>query len=646
MQFRINEIGLFRENKKDIVKFKNDINFISGESNTGKSSIGEIIDYCLASSKSTIAKGNKINLTDIFAINIEVNNTNIVIARNNYNRTEKKGKKYIFLKKVDKDFSFNSIDISWFEKNDLNYMNLENFKEIEIVKYCPSFPPKTRLNGKEKVRPTIRSMIPFMLQTQDIIKNKNHLFYQMDKPNKIKQIKRDFELFLGIIDYSIYEKTNRKNELIKEIKNIKNKNDLYEKELEREYENLKSHYYRLFSHLNKDININEIEKETLKDLNYLNTFKVTYTPDSDIGRRIDDLETKVNQQSRILENIKIEYSNVKNQIRHIETTQNELNQVLNTVSNKYHNICPLCESKIDKKFEIFIKAKEKIKNDQNFLKTYNINILYEKEKELKSKLNEEKKKFFSINTQLNILKKDFKEIKDLENKKNLLAELKGMIKQTIKKINEYEEKISNQENLKSLEDELKKVEKELKKIDLKKKKFEAEYLIGQYATEVLIKLPFDENDYGKPNLKFDIKEMKMYQENKSQLYYLSDLGSAENHLSFHLATFLGLHKYILEHQNSILPSFIFLDQPSQVYFPPEKEDFKNKNEEIKKVENIYQQIINFINQCNSLNNLPKIQIIIVDHFYSEKDWYQKYLIEPRWEKNKGLGLIKEKDNNA
>lgn len=61
MLFRINEIGLFQKAKKDVVKFNDTLNFISGESNTGKSSIGEIIDYCLGSSKQTIPAGKIIN---------------------------------------------------------------------------------------------------------------------------------------------------------------------------------------------------------------------------------------------------------------------------------------------------------------------------------------------------------------------------------------------------------------------------------------------------------------------------------------------------------------------------------------------------------------------------------------------------------
>jgi len=637
MQFRINEIGLFQENKKDIIKFNEDINFISGDSNTGKSSIGEIIDYCLASSKLTIPQGKIVNEVDIFAINVTINNHNILIARNRYNNVQKEGKKYIFLKEINNGFSLSKIEKSWFNKYDLHYMTLSDFKELEIIKYFPTFPPKTRLDGKEMVRPTIRSMIPFMFQTQDIIKNKTQLFYEMNKPTKVKNIKRDFELFLGLVNFSIYTKINRKNELIKEIKKIKNRTNLYEDELKKEYQNLKSHYFRLFSHLNKNIDIDVVDLQDLKSKEYLEEYHIEYNMDSDILKQIDEVETKVNQQSRIVESVKIEYSNVKNKIKHIDTAQNELQHFTNM--KDYEAQCPICNSYIEKSFDTFTKAKQKIKEEQKFLNSYNVDILRDKEKELHVKLQQEKEKLLRISKELKILTRDVKEIKDIESKKNILAEIKGMIKQTIKQIKHYENNIEKQDKLQELEKELENLDKELKKIDLKKKRYEAEYLIGSFATDVLKKLHFDEKDYGTPNLKFDIKDISMYQQGEKDIYYLSDLGSAENHLSFHLATFLGLHRYILEHKESILPSLIFLDQPSQVYFPKE-EDFKNGTGDIQKVEDIYQVIIEFIENLNSLSLKSNIQIIIVDHFYNQEEWFQKYLIEPRWDKNKGLGLIK------
>lgn len=635
MLFRINEIGLFQQGKKDIVKFNDEINFISGESNTGKSSIGAIINYCLGSSKNI--PGAKIaNEPDVFSINLTIDTHNVLIARNKFNTTKLKGEKYIFLKKVNNEFSLYDIDISFFNDNQSEYFTKDDFIELEIPKYFSSFPPKTRLNGKEMVRPTVRNMPPFMLQVQDTIKNQSHLFYQMSGV-KSKGIKRDFELFLGLVDFTIYNKINRKNEIIKELKKIENSKSLYEDELKKEYFNLKSSYHRLFTHLNQNIDVETLYKEYLLNQENLNNLKLEYNIDSDIGKNIEKLENKTNQQSRLVENLKIEYSNIKNQIQHIDTANLKL-QVKQDIHYLKH--CPTCNSEIEKEIEVFEIAKQKILSEKTFLHNVNRDILEEKTQNIKEKLDTEKASLQALNKELVELKYDSKEAITIKEKEQLLYEIKGMIKKNIQTIIEYEEKSSNDSQIEALQQELEALEKELIKIDIKKKKQEAELHIGTYATEMLKTLPFDKNDYGEPNLKFDIKDVVAYQQTTNNIFYLSDIGSAENHLSFHLSVFLGLHKYILEHNQSILPSLIFLDQPSQVYFPKE-EDFKNGTGDIKKVEDMYKSLIKFIEDANNTSMFNKIQIIIVDHFYSEEEWYAKYLVEPRWEKDKKLGLIKE-----
>lgn len=636
MLFRINEIGLFQQGKKDIVKFNDEINFISGESNTGKSSIGEILDYCLGSSKQTVPAGKIINEIDIFAIHLTIDKHNVIIARNRFDSKELKGEKNIFLRKVKDKFSLNDISILFFDENKSDYFTIDDFKELEIPKYFSSFPPKTRLDGREMVRPTVRHMTPFIFQTQDIIKNKSQLFYQLAGV-KAKGIKRDFELFLGLVDFNIYNKINRKNEILKELKKIENSKSLYEDEVKKEYFNLKSSYHRLFTHLNQNIDVETLDKEYLLNQENLNNLKLEYNIDSDIGKNIEKLENKTNQQSRLVENLKIEYSNIKNQIQHIDTANLKL-QVKQDIHYSKH--CPTCNSEIEKEIEVFEIAKQKILSEKTFLHNVNRDILEEKTQNIKEKLDTEKASLQALNKELVELKYDSKEAITIKEKEQLLYEIKGMIKKNIQTIIEYEEKSSNDSQIEALEQELEALEKELIKIDIKKKKQEAELHIGTYATEMLKTLPFDKNDYGEPNLKFDIKDVAAYQQTTNNIFYLSDIGSAENHLSFHLSVFLGLHKYILEHNQSILPSLIFLDQPSQVYFPKE-EDFKNGTGDIKKVEDMYKSIIKFIENANKTSMFGKIQIIIVDHFYSQEEWYQKYLVEPRWEKDRKLGLIKE-----
>ena len=115
-------------------------------------------------------------------------------------------------------------------------------------------------------------------------------------------------------------------------------------------------------------------------------------------------------------------------------------------------------------------------------------------------------------------------------------------------------------------------------------------------------------------------------------------------LATRLAIFLGLHRFIQKNENSILPSLIFLDQPSQVYFPDESNfQGEEKSGDMLIVENIYSTIINFIDTWNEESD-TKIQVIIVDHFYSNEEWFQNRLLEERWDKDKNIGLIKKLDD--
>jgi hypothetical protein len=49
--------------------------------------------------------------------------------------------------------------------------------------------------------------------------------------------------------------------------------------------------------------------------------------------------------------------------------------------------------------------------------------------------------------------------------------------------------------------------------------------------------------------------------------FLWEIGSGANWLSYHVAAMLALHELFLTKHSNPVPSFLILDQPSQVYFP-------------------------------------------------------------------------------
>ncbi len=73
MNCYIKEILLFGEkNEKRIVSLKRGVNIITGASQTGKSALIEIVDYCFCSKFSSIPRGKINDWTDLYSIQTHV----------------------------------------------------------------------------------------------------------------------------------------------------------------------------------------------------------------------------------------------------------------------------------------------------------------------------------------------------------------------------------------------------------------------------------------------------------------------------------------------------------------------------------------------------------------------------------------------
>jgi hypothetical protein len=100
--------------------------------------------------------------------------------------------------------------------------------------------------------------------------------------------------------------------------------------------------------------------------------------------------------------------------------------------------------------------------------------------------------------------------------------------------------------------------------------------------------------------------------------FLSELGSGENWMGYHLAAFLSLHEVFSHRAEACpVPSFLIIDQPTQVYFPAnidayEQRKVLNLDNDVEKAKNIFRVLGNAT--ANS-SNAP--QIIVTDH--ADKD---------------------------
>ncbi len=114
------------------------------------------------------------------------------------------------------------------------------------------------------------------------------------------------------------------------------------------------------------------------------------------------------------------------------------------------------------------------------------------------------------------------------------------------------------------------------------------------------------------------------------------MGSGANWVGCHLMAHLALHSWFVRKARPV-PRFLFLDQPSQVYFPAERDiegaiDAKADEDRLA-VLRMFELMRDVVAELS-----PGLQIIVTEHADFKEEWYQQAVVE-RW--RNGAALIPE-----
>lgn len=132
--------------------------------------------------------------------------------------------------------------------------------------------------------------------------------------------------------------------------------------------------------------------------------------------------------------------------------------------------------------------------------------------------------------------------------------------------------------------------------------------------------------------------------------FLWEIGSGANWLSYHVAALLSLHLIFLEQKQNPVPSFLILDQPSQVYFPrrlagdePDDQDPQLRDEDVAAVRKVFLALGEAAQRAAG-----KLQILVLDHAGQEvwgnapavdlvEEWRGNALVPNEWLRDAGAG---------
>lgn len=134
-------------------------------------------------------------------------------------------------------------------------------------------------------------------------------------------------------------------------------------------------------------------------------------------------------------------------------------------------------------------------------------------------------------------------------------------------------------------------------------------------------------------LRLDIKKLTIVADTADGPVPMERMGSGENWVGYHLIGHLALHEWFTE-RNRPVPRFLFLDQPSQVYFPPERDIDGSMamvgEDDRQAVSRMFRFVFDVVEKLS-----PGFQVIITEHADINEAWYQNAVVE-RW---RGTALI-------
>lgn len=142
-----------------------------------------------------------------------------------------------------------------------------------------------------------------------------------------------------------------------------------------------------------------------------------------------------------------------------------------------------------------------------------------------------------------------------------------------------------------------------------------------------------ELEHSKFPLRLEIGKLTVVADTADGPVPMDRMGSGENWVGYHLIAHLALHRWFVNQKRPV-PRFLFLDQPSQVYFPPEKDidgalESIGENDRLA-VSRMFRFVFDVVKEL-----APAFQVVITEHADINEPWYQAAIVE-RWRGGKKL----------
>jgi hypothetical protein len=585
MKFCFDNLVLFLKNgKKRTLTFLPDkVNVITGDSNTGKTAILAIIDYCLFSSTHDISESIINENVEWYGIKISINDKRYFIARKSPSESN-----------VSHDYYFSSIGDVPEDVPTANITEAALKKTLE-VEFGIDSDTRVAYGGRALSSGSKVSLRYFLLLntiSQDIITHSQEFFDKQKDAKYREALPRIFDLAVGIDTVENILKREKREEIEREIR-----------KLEKESERISRKHDVFYSQLKSTI-------QTAKEYGLL-------PEEGNVGEAVEQLSTMVRSAETITKNGAI-------------NRYNEINSDINKITRKIRNINSFTNEY--KKYKANLKETSDSLKSLDFISEHYSDILKTSIfNEVVAGLEADHKKIKKAVANKTPLDSNIsKTIKEYEAKLRELVDERDTMPQEVKAFENDKEKYifvgevkakldlyqpQSVANHQGNEDRIKYLTSRLDEIFVtnvseRKELFvkALEEIIQEYITFTRSALA----NYKDYRASFNYKD-KVLQLRKPRSNHVENVGSSSNHMFLHLFLFLGLHEQIIREEIPYVASFLIIDQFSRPYFEDRSGNIKESidSSDIAKVTAALSLLDNFVTNIKELGG--NFQMIVFEH---------------------------------
>lgn len=618
MIFYIRQIKLWFKKvvEPKIYEFEpNKINVITGDSSTGKSSILRIIDYCLLSECSTIVEDVINQNVSWYGLAFTLNGVDYVIARQNP-ENETPNQRIFFAEGKNLPSS----------SPRANHSRGELLLKLNDLFHIPRITFQVDRKRTE-VSLNFRHFLIFSYLTEDIIATMNTYFDMHFFSSNLcfDYFLDDFiKIALGIDDakqdelkQQYAEESKRLETEAKKRVEYKKKKQVYENKLrcsKEKFVSLGLAQDGLFSDVHAMLEIIKVGLQNFE--RYSDTSKVMKELD-DLKRRSKNLAIQIAKYNSLKKEYKRYQENAKSQSDSL-VPLNYLYAHIEEVLD-YEDTKLLVESLKDSLRKVKEAKNQKIELPENFEQHY-------------QKLVEQKQSIDSKIAQMGRLSQNAESVSWMHRALKLRLNLENLKVPQFKGLSQSDY-IDLQNHVVSLKDQLSRFISNKNEIEGKLDDAINKYYGLQNGISA---------SYNSCLPHFSIDERMLMLECADSKFYKRNVGSKSNYMFMHLCFYLGLHDFLLQQNNSFVPNFLFIDQPSIPYYA-DKDKGKDHiiNDDEKKLQEAFYLINRFMDTTVGLNK-QNFQIIMIEHA-DTKYWKKFKYFETRYvfTKDKDFGLIPE-----